>query len=83
VDRVKDGLKRVGREKDEFSIYVAVRAFPDLDLYRRLEDAGVTDLLCAPWMAVEAKEGDTPESLRAARLAVTADFAEHFIAPMS
>jgi alkanesulfonate monooxygenase SsuD/methylene tetrahydromethanopterin reductase-like flavin-dependent oxidoreductase (luciferase family) len=83
VDRVKDGLKRVGRQNDEFSIYVAVRAHPDLDLYRRLEDAGVTDLLCAPWMAVEAKEGDTPESIRAARLAVTEDFAEHFIAPMS
>jgi probable F420-dependent oxidoreductase len=83
VDRVKDELKRVGRQSEEFSIYVAVRAYPDLDLYRRLEDAGVTDLLCAPWMAVEAKEGDTPESIRAARLAVTEDFAEHFIAPMS
>ncbi len=83
VDRVKDGLKRVGRQNDEFSIYVAVRAYPDLDLYRRLEDAGVTDLLCAPWMAVEAKEGDTPESMLAARLAVTEDFAEHFIARMA
>jgi probable F420-dependent oxidoreductase len=83
VDRVKDELKRVGRQNEEFSIYVAVRAYPDLDLYRRLEDAGVTDLLCAPWMAVVAKDGDTPESIRAARLTVTEDFAEHFIAPMT
>ncbi len=83
VDRVKDGLKRVGRQNDEFAIYVAVSAYPDLDLYRRLEDAGVTDLLCAPWMAIKAKEGDTPDSIRAARLAVTEQFAEHFIAPMS
>ncbi len=82
VNRVKDALKRAGRENEPFSIYVAVRAYPDLDLYRRLEDAGVTDLLCAPWMAVKAKDGDTPESIRAARLAVTEQFAEHFIAAM-
>jgi len=82
VARVKDALKRAGRENDPFSIYVAVRAYPDLDLYHRLEDAGVTDLLCAPWMAVKARDGDTPESISAARLAVTEQFAEHFIAPM-
>jgi len=40
----------------------------------------VTDLLCAPWMAVQAKEGDTPESIHAARLAVCEQFAEHYIA---
>jgi len=80
--RVKDALKRAGRENEPFSIYVAVKAYPDLDLYHRLEDAGVTDLLCAPWMAVKAKDGDTPETVRAARLAVCEQFAEHFIARM-
>jgi len=83
VERVKDAVKRAGRDHEPFSIYVAVKAFPDLDLYRRLEDAGVTDLLCAPWMSVKAKEGDTPESIHRARLAVCEQFAEHFIAPMS
>ncbi len=82
VARIKDALKRAGREHEPFSIYVAVRAYPDLDLYRRLEDAGVTDLLCAPWMAVKAKEGDTPESIRQARLDVSEQFAGHFIAAM-
>jgi probable F420-dependent oxidoreductase len=82
VARIKDALKRAGRENDPFSVYVAVRAYPDLDLYRRLEDAGVTDLLCAPWMAVKAKDGDTPESVRQARLDVSEQFAEHFIAAM-
>ena len=82
VNRVKDALKRAGRENEPFSVYVAVRAYPDLDLYHRLEDAGVTDLLCAPWMAVKAKDGDTPDSIRAARLAVSEQFAEHFIAAM-
>ena len=66
-----------------FAIYVAVKALPDLDLYRRLEDAGVTDLLCAPWMGVQATEADTPESLHAARLAMCEQFAEHIIGPMS
>ncbi len=83
VARIKEALKRAGRENDAFSIYVAVRAYPDLDLYRRLEDAGVTDLLCAPWMAVKAKDGDTPESVRQARLDVSEQFAEHFIAAMA
>ena len=83
VERVKDAVKRAGREHEPFLVYVAVKAFPDLDLYRRLEDAGVTDLLCAPWMSVRAKEGDTPESIHRARLEVCEQFAEHFIAPMT
>ena len=64
VGKIRDALKKAGRHNEPFSVYLAVRAFPDLDLYRRLEDAGVTDLLCAPWMAVEATEHDTPESIR-------------------
>jgi probable F420-dependent oxidoreductase len=83
VERVKDAVKRAGREHEPFLVYVAVKAFPDLDLYRRLEDAGVTDLLCAPWMSVQAKAGDTPESIHRARLEVCERFAEHFIAPMA
>ncbi len=82
VGKIKDAVKRAGRENEPFSIYVAVRAFPDLDLYHRLEDAGVTDLLCAPWMSVRATDGDTPESIRQARLAVSEQFAENVIARM-
>ncbi len=81
VASIKDAVKRAGREREPFSIYVAVKAFPDLDLYRRLEEAGVTDLLCAPWMAVQATEGDTPESIHAARLAMCEQFAEHIHRP--
>jgi alkanesulfonate monooxygenase SsuD/methylene tetrahydromethanopterin reductase-like flavin-dependent oxidoreductase (luciferase family) len=82
VARVRDALKRAGRENDPYSVYLAVRAFPDVDLYRRLEDAGVTDILCAPWMAVEAKDGDTPETVHAARTAMCEQFAENIIATM-
>jgi probable F420-dependent oxidoreductase len=83
VEKVKGALKQAGRERDPFAIYLAVRAFPDLDLYRRLEDAGVTDLLCAPWMSVQAKEGDTPETIHQARMEVSEQFAERFIAGMA
>ena len=82
MGRIGDALKQAGRQNDPFSVYLAVRAFPDLDLYRRLEDAGVTDLLCAPWMAVEATEHDTPESIHDARVAMCEQFAEHIIGPM-
>jgi probable F420-dependent oxidoreductase len=83
VGTIKDALKRAGRHNEPFSIYLAVRAIPDLDLYRRLEDAGVTDLLCAPWMAVQAKDGDTPESIHTARVAACEQFAVQIIAAMA
>ena len=72
---ITDALERAGRSAERFDIYLAVRAAPDLDLYRRLEDAGVTDLICAPWMGA-------PEPTLAARVAATEDFAEQVIARM-
>ncbi len=80
---IGDALKRAGRQNEPFAIYLAVRAMPDLDLYRRLEDAGVTDILAAPWMAVRVSDDDTPESLHDARLAVCEQFAEHVISAMA
>ncbi len=80
VDRIHGALAAAGRDRDGFSVYLALRAMPDLDLYRRLEDAGVTDLLCAPWMGVVPKEGDTHEAIQRARIAACEAFAEHIIA---
>ena len=82
VAMVRDALKAAGRQDDDFAMYLAVKAFPDLDLYKRLEDAGVTDLLCAPWMLAEATDGDTPETMRGKRLEQCERYAEEFIAPM-
>ena len=82
VTMVREALGAAGRGNDDFAMYLAVKAFPDLDLYRRLEDAGVTDLLCAPWMLAEASDGDTPEALRAKRLEQCERYAQEFIAPM-
>jgi probable F420-dependent oxidoreductase len=83
VGKINDALKRAGRQNDPFSVYLAVKAFPDLDMYRQLEDAGVTDLLCAPWMAVNARDGDSPESVHDARVAVCEQFAENIIVAMA
>jgi probable F420-dependent oxidoreductase len=81
--RIVDACKRAGRQDEPFSIYLAVQTYPDLDLYRQLEEAGVTDLLCAPWMAVRAKPDDTSESLRHARITACEQFAEHIVAEMA
>ncbi len=83
VGRIKDAVKQAGRENEPFSVYLAVRAEPNLDLYHRLEDAGVTDLLCAPWMGVRVGPDDTPETVHAARVAMCEQFAEHFVVPMA
>jgi len=82
VTRVQDALKEAGREDAEFAIYLAVKAFPDLDLYKRLEDAGVTDLVCAPWMLAEVSESDSPESILAARLVEVEKYAEEYVTKM-
>jgi len=82
VAMVQEALRSHGRAEDDFAMYLAVKAFPDLDLYRRLEDAGVTDLLCAPWLLAEAEDGDTPETLRAKRIEQVEKFAADFITPL-
>ena len=81
LGRITDALARAGRSREGFAVYLAVRAMPDLDLYRRLEDVGVTDLLCAPWMLVDTA-GRPPESVRADRIAACARFAEEYVLAM-
>jgi len=83
ADRIQDARKRVGRTDEPYSVYLAVKSFPDLDLYRRLEDRGVTDILVAPWMSVKAQEGDTPATLHARRVEVCEQFAAHYIGAMA
>ena len=63
---------------------LALLSGPDVDCYRRMEDAGVTSLICAPWMlapgAMDAARAwssaaDYQGSLAAKRAAIE-DFAE-------
>ena len=37
-------------DREDYEIIVGALARPELDLYRRMEDAGVTATICAPWM---------------------------------
>ena len=45
-------LERAGRAGEPFDVYLSLAERPDVDLYRRFEEAGVTDMVCAPWMCV-------------------------------
>jgi probable F420-dependent oxidoreductase len=74
LDRIKKELRAVGRENDPFDIYLALAAPPDVDLYRRFEEAGVTDLMCAPWMTSPA----TPDMSDQQRLGFWIDASARF-----
>jgi hypothetical protein len=82
VKTVLDTLDQAGRSDDGFALYVALSENPDLDLYRRLEDAGVTDMLCAPWFTVQPAPGAPESSVREQRIEVCGRFVEQFIAKM-
>jgi probable F420-dependent oxidoreductase len=82
VATVQRALHEAGRADDEFALYLAVKAFPDLDLYKRLEDAGVTDLLCAPWMLADVSESDSPDKMLSLRLAEVEKYAEEYVSKM-
>ncbi len=51
-------LEKAGRnDEDDFCIYLSLNEPPDVDMYRRFVDAGVTDFVCAPWMFVDVASG--------------------------
>lgn len=82
LGRVQDHLREAGRQGEAFAIYMAVRAVPDLDLYHRLEEAGVTDMICAPWMAARMRHERDYRSDLEAKVAATEEFATSVIAKM-
>lgn len=71
-------LEAHGRDPEGFTVYLSLAERPDLDLYRRFEEAGVTDLVCAPWMFVHVAPGTPPSEVLAARIAACEAFAEQF-----
>lgn len=83
VKTILDARDRAGRRDDDFAVYIALAELPDHDLYRRLEEAGVTDLLCAPWFAVQPEAGAAESSVREPRLEVCRQFAESYVAAMA
>jgi hypothetical protein len=62
---------------------MALAAEPDVDTYKRMEEAGVTDLICAPWMFAARPDAKDYRSPLEAKLRATEDFATRIIAKMS
>jgi probable F420-dependent oxidoreductase len=77
---LKQALHEAGRDEKDFIIYLSLSERPDVDLYRRFADAGVTDLICAPWMFVAADQAATDDQLLARRLGAVKQFAEEYVA---
>jgi hypothetical protein len=80
---MKEHLASEGRSDDDFTIYMALNELPDVDLYRRFEDAGVTDLICAPWMIAATSPGRDYTSALDAKLQATEQFADRVIRKMA
>ncbi len=80
VERLQELHVRAGGN-EPFDVILGVMALPDATLCRRLEDAGVTGLICAPWMTgkPDADAASRLQSIDAKRDAI-ARFAEHVIA---
>ena len=77
---LKESLAAAGRSGEDFLIYMSVFEMPSVELYRRFEEAGVTDMICAPWMMVP--EEVASEERPARRLDEMLRFAEEIIEPM-
>ena len=72
-------LSHAGRQGQPFDVYLSLAERPDVDLYRRFEDAGVTDLVCAPWMFGPSTPDATPDQVLAARIGACEWYAERFV----
>ena len=77
---LRTALAKVERDDlDDFSIYLSLNERPDVDMYRRFVDAGVTDFVCAPWMFVDVAPGTPDDEALSARLGAVRWFAEDFV----
>jgi probable F420-dependent oxidoreductase len=80
LGELRDALKVAGREDEPFTIYLSLNERPDLDMFKRFVEAGVTDFVCAPWMFVTVDPGTPDHKALADRLAAVTWFAEEFVA---
>lgn len=49
--------REYGRNDDPFEVVCALLEPPSVDLYRRAEDAGITTVMCRPWLGQETRVG--------------------------
>lgn len=77
--RLREERAASPRAERDFTILTAVGEMLTPGVVRQLEDAGVTGLVCAPWMTAEVIEGNFRSTL-AVKLAAIDEFAENVIA---
>jgi len=82
LDSLNEHRRRAGRQDEPFSIYLSLAERPDVDLYRRFEDAGVTDMVCAPWMFAPTAPDANEAQVLSTRIAACEWFAEHIVAKL-
>lgn len=83
LDRVADARRRAGREDESFAIYLTLAVMPDVDLYRRFEDAGVSDLLIAPWVVPGMADPPGFDTPLATKVEASERFADQVLEPFS
>jgi probable F420-dependent oxidoreductase len=83
LGELRDALKVAGREDEPFTIYLSLMEMPDLDMFKRFADAGVTDFVCAPWMFVTVPPGTPDEKALADRLDAVHRFGEEYVSKVN
>ncbi len=57
AEKLRALLREYGRENEPFDIMLALLEPPSPDLYKRAEDAGITAVMCSPWMGMDLEPG--------------------------
>lgn len=57
AQKLRSLLREYGRENEPFGIMLALLEPSSPDLYKRAEDAGITAVMCSPWMGMDLEPG--------------------------
>jgi probable F420-dependent oxidoreductase len=77
---LRTSLASAGRADEDFTIYLSLKEKPDVEMYRRFAEAGVTDFVCAPWMFVNVDAATPDDKALAERLGAVRWFADEIVA---
>jgi probable F420-dependent oxidoreductase len=55
--RLTELRREYGREEEPFEIVLALLEPPSVDMYRRAEEAGITTVMCRPWLGLQPGAG--------------------------
>jgi probable F420-dependent oxidoreductase len=55
--RLAELRREYGREQEPFEIVLALLEPPSVDMYRRAEEAGITTVMCRPWLGLQPGAG--------------------------